>query len=100
MSDWQPGDLALCVRGGDLDPEYAWPTVDRFPEAGRVYLVHGVVMENFSTVGHSMGLILPDAPPNVRGNHVWCAGRFVKVTPGAEIEGKEVEAKRPVEVDA
>jgi hypothetical protein len=93
VSDWQPGDLALCVKGGQLVP--AVIRTD-YPAAGRVYTVAAVGLGFFLT-GKQLALWLSsDAPVNTCGERVWTASRFVKVTPGADIKGIEVERRVPV----
>lgn len=87
MTDWQPGDLALCVKRGEI---------------------------KCSVVRHSGKLVPPlmtvrevkKVSPCVHGyckcetlyftdNFAGLSARFVKVTPGVDINGKEVERKAP-----
>lgn len=82
MSDWQVGDLALCVRGGRSPVNTAHAD---YPACGAVYRVCGVGSVEFNT-GESLGLFFDDAPENVCGRRVWNAGRFVKATPPAADE--------------
>ena len=88
-NDWAPGDYALCVHdrlasGGRL----------RSIRAGGIYVVREVgtprLHEDF---GNETPLLLTVGCPSG-----YASSRFVKVTPGADITGKEVENKRPVEV--
>jgi len=91
--NWEPGDLALCVKGGTL----VTPAKET-PKAGALYTVSGVLTRTFGNIEHSvLALRLKDGPPNNDNKYEWAAHRFVKVTPGEEIEGKEVEKKRELE---
>lgn len=93
MSDWQPGDLALCVKQG--------PWMQRFsnggeapcagPMAGDVCLVVDVVVSLFG----DLGLFFAEWPDYSLGGQ-YRAERFVKITPGADIEGIEAEKRRKV----
>lgn len=83
--DWQPGDLALCVRGGNMDQ----PSQGDWPVEGRLYSVAGVRLVTFYD-GEDLALFLENGPAN-QGEidgvmHVcsaWWHGRFIKVTPRA-----------------
>lgn len=86
--NWQKGDLALCVKGGVIDPSAVSPS--GWPLSGRVYRVAGAGAFRFS-LGVMPALWLADGPNNNSGDSVWAAMRFVKVTPGTEIEGVEAE---------
>lgn len=81
MDDWQAGDLALCVKGGVLTPEYHHPG-DAYPEAGRVYQVNDVDFDPDTDV---LWLEVLGAPDNVENGinfgPLWSAERFIKVTP-------------------
>lgn len=85
MSDWQAGDLALCVRGG---PIVAKPRASKFPIAGQIYVVRSVHNGmNWQVSGVDLGIVLEGAPPNSAARHgAWWHGRFVKVTPPAADE--------------
>lgn len=74
---WQPGDLALCVKGGKVDPDDNGPS---WPQCGRVYTVEDIGTVEFSD-GPDAALWFYDAPENNPGERVWWAGRFIKVTP-------------------
>ena len=82
--DWQPGDIALCVRGGPVEPvnpKYK----GEFPSAGRPYTVESVKIHEFYNGTPKpkleLGLQLKDGPPNRFGDRIWAAHRFIKVTP-------------------
>lgn len=82
MSDWQVGDLALCVR---LAPERG-PFLFGEPEPGRAYEVLGVSLVHFADDSIDIGLTLDGAPDCTDEFHdpagpTWWHGRFVKVTP-------------------
>ena len=94
MTDWQPGDLALCVKGGKITSLECEPPLDGFPAAGSIYTVKRAGTYTFGT-GTKLALWFTNAPRNSSGDRVWSAERFVKVTPGADIEGVEVERKAP-----
>ncbi|MDR6511497.1 hypothetical protein J2792_002369 [Novosphingobium capsulatum] len=89
MSDWQPGDLALCIDGSDHPNLGASPV-----KSGSIHTVEGVI-ETRSGIGlFLVGVSVPSITGACR------ASRFVKITPGTEIKGREVEKHRPVKVDA
>ncbi len=83
MSNWQAGDLALCVRS--VKPEATARTGIR---QGGLYTVENVV-------------IVPDGRVGLRFKGFTAGGKFKaftawgfrKITPGHEIEGVEVEKK-------
>ena len=79
MSDWQAGDIALCVIGGKM-PYSKVTTVKEYPKAGAFYKVvkAGEASMDFSL---KKALWFEDAPPNLHEERVWAALRFVKVTP-------------------
>lgn len=83
MGDWQPGDLALCVKGGPLLA--ASKAMDGFPVTGRVYRVDWAGVYQFMD-GASPALWLVDGPRNYSGRRVWDMRRFRKVTPPAADE--------------
>lgn len=74
--DWQPGDLALCVR---KRLRGVWPAKrgHRLPRVGGVYQVEAVLLNKsvpgLVLVGHHSDH--PDGP-------AWSSIRFVKVSPG------------------
>ena len=79
MSDWQAGDIALCVIGGKM-PYSEGSSVKEFPKAGAFYKV---VKAGEKSMDFSLrkALWFEDSPPNLHGERVWGAFRFVKVTP-------------------
>lgn len=89
-ADWQPGDLALCVRGGVITGGH------KFPEPGRVYHVIGVRPQMWTDGETDLGLILDKAPKNRSGLPIWWHRRFIKITPGSEITGNEAEKRIPI----
>lgn len=92
MADWQIGDLALLVR--HLKPSVARRTGLR---TGGVYTVTGVV---FASDGRC-GLRVDGGVPHPRSTlQAFSASAFVKVTPGANIEGFEEPRRVPVKEDA
>lgn len=88
MSDWQKGDLALCVIGGHR----GGPVIDAFPEKGCIYTVEKVGISDYIT-GDFLSLWLHDAPRNSDGQKVWPADRFRKIRPSAI---KHIEALKDV----
>lgn len=79
MSDWQPGDIALCVIGGKMP--YSLPCgLKEFPKAGAFYRVVRAGEERLDS-STKKALWFEDAPLNFSGDRVWAAFRFVKVTP-------------------
>jgi hypothetical protein len=97
MATWKPGDLALCVKGGVVDGlgPHRRPT----PRAGAVYTVEWASMMVFAT-GRKLGLRLVDGPPNADGTPEWAEHRFVKVTPGTDVEGFKEPRRLPVREEA
>ena len=79
MSDWQAGDLALCVNDQDA------PLLRK----GRIYTVRIV-----GSIGDATGLALIETE-KVKPTGGFYASRFVKITPGHKITGSEVDQKEP-----
>jgi hypothetical protein len=81
MSGWQVGDLALCVKGGELVPS-------RFktdtPEQGKTYRVERYIPNAEFITGTHPALELAAGPINVGGDSVWVASRFRKIKPDTE----------------
>jgi hypothetical protein len=104
MSDWQAGDLALCLRiggwfkiGSGIPGDYSW-----MPRAGRIYTVDFVrVMEN-----GSVGLVLQGVRnPVSKARTSWAAVAFKKITPPTDEEERRLltdldEPVNPVKEDA
>jgi hypothetical protein len=86
MSNWEPGDLALCIRDHSCFDE-VW--VDWAPKVGGVYTV-----AYYCPVEE--GMELQEDPDKFNPLGWWHAPFFVKVTPGTDIEGIE-EPKKPLE---
>jgi hypothetical protein len=97
MSNWEPGDLALCIKGGVVDGRgpYGRPT----PVAGAVYTVKWASMMRFCT-GDKLGLRLVDGPLNGDGTPEWAAHRFIKVTPGTDVQAFEEPRRVPIKEEA
>lgn len=85
-NDWAPGDLALCVKGGDLNPGIGYQPVGGFPQKAKIYRVADVKRDHYFVSGHHLALILQDGPQNKPGRPIWNASRFIKVTPRAADE--------------
>jgi hypothetical protein len=77
--DWQPGDLALCVRGGRLTARLS--PLDEYPCSGRIYVVHMAGETTFAAAGLLPALWLLDGPPNNNGERCWATSRFRKIRP-------------------
>lgn len=93
MADWQPGDLALCVKSGVRTRAGAVYTVaDLTPPGGYSPADHSVNMTDVV----SLRFREIDHPPRAWAN----SKRFRKVTPGADIEGFEERRRLPVKEDA
>ena len=89
--DWAVGDLALCVR---LTHPF-WPgQVSKRLTLGRMYFVEGVGRP-VKRLGGERALILKGCSPKIQGRG-WPSTMFVKITPGADIHGKEVEKRHPI----
>ena len=84
MSDWQAGDIALCVGA-----------IKRRHLNGCVFTVKSTwVGPHEVTSEPTLGLRFVDLPlPHNLG--AWCAHHFVKITPGHKITGSEVDQKEP-----
>lgn len=93
MAKWAPGDIALCIKGGKIS-SITFNPPNGFPRAGAVYTVSSVGRLDFAD-GETEALWFVDAPPNTNRERVWGSHRFVKVTPGRDIDGVEVERKVP-----
>lgn len=95
--NWEPGDLALCVRGGHIKGLYynELPRCPEYPQVGKIYKVENIDYSLFCT-GPATALRLEKGPLNLCGLPIWSEIRFVKITPGTEIKGKEAENKVPV----
>ena len=96
--NWAPGDAALCIKSRSW-----WQCVETIfgpvelsapgPESGELNTVVAVVPN--MDIPH--GCKSTEALVFARyGDTEYCACAFVKVTPGAEIAGREVEKRRPV----
>ena len=96
-NDWQPGDMALCVKGGPLGQP-----IDECPQAGRVYVVASVRNVMFWDGDFDQALELPDAPANDSGTHCWWHRRFIKVTPpeADEFDREVIDLLRQKEIVA
>lgn len=79
MSEWQPGDLALCVTGGRISYTPALVPVD-WPRKGRIYRVAKFGVRIFAD-GPDFALWLEDGPDAGQGERVWKALRFRKIRP-------------------
>lgn len=91
MSDWQPGDLALCVG---LDPRSTFVCHWR-PLPGSVCTVVEVVESLDEGDNAFCGLnFAEDQTPNPLA--AFDAAFFRKITPGAKIEGIEEPRRLPV----
>jgi hypothetical protein len=80
MSDWQPGDLALCVSRHESWPDYV--------QVGRVYIVEHVWHDSLNLLTGDLGTCLDLIGCERFGdNSAYGAFRFIKVsghTPDAE----------------
>lgn len=87
---WQPGDLALCVRGGEIpSPLGVVASPREYPKAGRIYTVESVGTYYSPVQGNDIfGLWLKDGPINGQKlkTRVWAAYRFRKINPLSEEE--------------
>lgn len=83
---WEPGDIALCVRGGPITTK-GIPPKEGFPKAGAFYRVREPQMFVF-VGGEHFALAFHDAPMNVT-DRVWKASRFIKVTPPENMSENE-----------
>jgi len=91
MSNWQPGDLALCIKQGPWEAVYDDGEVEpsEGPAPGSINVVKGLVYTRGDLCLHLDGWLENDG--SFSG---FIASRFRKVTPGSEPEGAEVERRR------
>lgn len=94
MSDWEPGDLALCIKvTHDILPGIATDL-----RVGALYTV--------TIVGRPQKRIKGERALGLKEVQPWIPGRgypetlFVKITPEHKIEGSEVDQKDPWKVSA
>ena len=93
MADWQPGDLALCIKQGAwahfASGELAAPSCVR---GGGVYQVRRVGISPFS----GACVLWFTEHPGDGITESFNASRFRKITPGTEPEGIEEPRRVPV----
>lgn len=70
MSDWQKGDLALCIEYRSTHPEL---------KAGSVWSVTGVFVSHLGRTGLHLAGVKPRY-----GRNGFLASKFIKVTPEPE----------------
>jgi len=94
MGDWQPGDLALCVRGeASQEPTAQAISGHKKARRGGVYKV-----EQFLLVAELYPALVLEGHHSAHSSRAWCASCFVKITPGHKIEGSEVDQRNPWKV--
>lgn len=89
MSDWQPGDLALCVNAGFIPKSNGGYATGAGLRKGAIYRVRECGMNPEG----AYCLWLHEIPKDVWGRR---SSRFIKITPGAKIEGIEETRRIPV----
>lgn len=94
MADWQKGDLALCVKQGP------WRGI--LVDDLRLCRMRGGMIATVRGVGDYRGapILWFEGFPGECTRDAFHAIRFRKITPGADIEGIEVERRVPVREDA
>ena len=92
MGDWQPGDLVLCVRGGEIACPHSdgIHTGDDFPNSGVIDAVDSVGFDEMDDGTHCGCIAL-----FFKSGRAGVASRFVKITPGTEPEGIEEPRRVP-----
>lgn len=90
MSDWQAGDLALCVRFSPNHPPSVAP--------GSMHTVEEVwwAIDADNLAEEDIALTFVGVPL-MDGCAYW-SGNFTKITPGHTIEGSEVDQREPWKV--
>jgi hypothetical protein len=102
MANWEPGDLALCVKDGKF--VHNSHTGRRCTHNGRMVPPRGSIRE-VSRVEVAMtdrGTVFSCGCLNLifTDGSLGAASRFVKVTPNADVEGIEERRRLPVREDA
>lgn len=100
MADWQPGDLALCVKQGpwiasDTDDDVSGPKAGEINEVVDVHIYD----EDDAAGPDFAGVFLVLSGWDYECFGDYHAERFRKVTPGADIEGFEERRRLPVKED-
>lgn len=95
MTDWKPGDIALCIRGGIISPvsygKKELPETGKFYKVGSLGCFEYLMISEDGSIGRSAALHLAYGPLNLCGRSIWAEKRFIKVTPQEEDEfDKEV----------
>lgn len=75
MENWQPGDIALCVKGGAIEDNGSLPV---YPEEGREYTVLSLKVRKSENKPKIPFLVLLGAPLNHTKIPEWSEERFVK----------------------
>jgi hypothetical protein len=87
--DWQPGDLALCLKR--THPKFPGQIATRLVVA-RLYTVERVGRPTPWLDGErALGL---SEVKTLQRNSGWPETLFVKITPGQELQGSEIERER------
>ena len=105
MTDWKPGDLALCINGANIEDNIIGSpdNPDGYPTVGRIYVIDSIGVRS---LGKAVFLYSNDFPWNHfrcynrqnrhfvgwanKKDKCWCESRFVKVTP-EEIDDEDIE---------
>jgi len=96
MADWSPGDLALCVRSGEFYCECGvLHGGNMHLRKGRKFEVKAVTIASRHEQFRAEDCECQVLRFSITNGHV---GRFVKITPGHQIEGSEVDQRNPWKV--
>jgi hypothetical protein len=91
VSDFAPGDLALCLGKDAACDECG--AENRAPAIGRIYRVASVSMEPH---WRHQGLALAGVPMGTSISGLWCACGFRKIRPAEESFTEQVRACKPI----
>lgn len=75
--DWQPGDLALCIKMGSWELEEGGVSTCG-PQLGKTYVVCGIERDAFFDASKEEVFLVLERFPY----ECWMADRFCKITPG------------------
>ena len=92
MTDWQKGDLALCVNGRRISVGHT--AEHGCPASGAIYTVDLVIAgQRYVDGKDGIALRFTDGPMNKDGTPTWAAHRFRRIPPHTA-DAEDVETIR------